>query len=187
MNFDNGVEFDPGFSKHIQAFIPNIEYIYAEIGKFKNFGQKKLQFKVFYPKIQTLLSNYIAFYLGCMLWASYIKTLGSKPVLNNHCFGGNYSGEEEVDFILGCIERLPKDVKYYLGQSFSVDSAGRNITEAYREFVKLNRGFTQIQTTDDIKLPEGLKPVGDEVRAKIEEVTETGKLTQLYSLYEKLF
>ena len=42
---DDTVEFDPGYAKHITSFINNIEYIYSEINKFKNLGQKKFKFK----------------------------------------------------------------------------------------------------------------------------------------------
>jgi len=191
---NSGVEFDPGFIKHITAFVPNIEYTYGNLNKFKNFGQRKMQFKISYPKIQNLLADYIAFYLGCMLWAAYIKTLGGAPVLNNICYGGEYSEKEslcEVDFVIAYVEQLEKDVKYYLGQNFSLESASQNILEAYREFLKLNKGFTELQNTSDIKLPNTLhspKPADCKIISeKIAEVTESGKLTELYSLYEKLF
>ncbi len=69
MNFDNGVPFDPGFVQHISAIIPNIQYVYTELGKYKNFGQKKIQFKMIFPKMDELINNYIGFYAGCILWA----------------------------------------------------------------------------------------------------------------------
>jgi len=194
MNFDKGVEFDPGYVQHITAFVPNIEYIYSTLEKFKNFGQRKLQFKMFYPNIQSLLANYTGFYLGCMLWAAYIKTLDNKPVLNNLCYGGDYSEVdtlEEIDFVINYVEQLKKDVKYYLGQNFSIDSATQNVLEAYREFLKLNKGFVGVLNTGDIKLPETLKtPKASDcelILAKIEEVVENGNLSDLYSMYEKLF
>jgi hypothetical protein len=49
------VQFDPGFVRHMSAFIPNIQYVYNSLSQFKNFNQKKLQFKMYYPKIQGLL------------------------------------------------------------------------------------------------------------------------------------
>ena len=83
MNFDNGAQFDPGFVQHISAFVPNIEYVYAGLNRLKNFTLKKNQFKMYYPKIQSLLKNYLGFYLGCILWAAYISQLDEKPILNN--------------------------------------------------------------------------------------------------------
>lgn len=189
MDFDDGVQFDPGFIQHITAFVPNIEYVYDTINKFKNFGQKKLQFKMYYPKIQSLMQDYIGFYLGCMLWASYSKTMPNKTLLNNLCFGGEYSETEtleEVDFIEKYTEQLKKDVKYYLGQNFTIETQTMNIISAYRDFLKINEGFTQTKTTDDIKLPVGLKTPEkadyEIILKKIEKVVDTGKLTELYPL-----
>ena len=142
MNFDDGVQFDPGFIQHISAFMPNIDYVYETLNRYRNFAQKKQQFKMFYPKIKSLLENYLGFYLGCILWAVYIKQFENKELLNNICFGGEYSEEEtlsEVDFITNYIEQLKKDVKYYTGQNFSFDTTSINILAAYREFLKENK------------------------------------------------
>ena len=49
------VQFDPGFVRHMSAFVPNIEYVYSSLAQFRNFSQKKQQFKMYYPKIQSLL------------------------------------------------------------------------------------------------------------------------------------
>lgn len=189
MNFDDGVQFDPGFIQHIQAFIPNIEYIYRTLHQFRNFGQKKAHFKMYYHKIQILLNNYIGFYLGCMLWAVYIKQFDKRPLLNNLCAGGEYSEEEtlaEVDFIEKYIEQLKKDVKYYLGQNFSIDTETMNIISAYRTFLKENEGFVNAKTTDDVKIPASFKKPSDKeletILIKIEEVIENGKLSELYPL-----
>ena len=193
MNFNDGVQFDPGFIQHISAFEPNIEYVYDTISTCRNFNQKKMQFKMFYPKIQSLLKNYLGFYLGCILWAVYIKNLDEKPILNNLCFGGEYSENdtlEEIDFIKKYIEQLKKDVKYYTGQNFSIDSQSLNILDAYRNFLKENKGFVETKTTKDIKLPEGFKTPSDkdlkEILEGIEKVIENGKLYELFPLAEKV-
>ncbi len=193
MNFNDGVQFDPGFIQHISAFEPNIEYVYNTLNTCRNFNQKKMQFKMFYPKIQSLLKNYLGFYLGCILWAVYIKNLDEKPILNNLCFGGEYSENdslEEVDFIKKYIEQLKKDVKYYTGQNFSIDSQSLNILDAYRNFLKDNKGFVETKTTKDIKLPQGFKTPSDkdlkEILEGIEKVIENGKLYELFPLAEKV-
>ena len=193
MNFNDGVQFDPGFIQHISAFEPNIEYVYNTLSTCRNFNQKKMQFKMFYPKIQSLLKNYLGFYLGCILWAVYIKNLDEKPILNNLCFGGEYSENdslEEVDFIKKYIEQLKKDVKYYTGQNFSIDSQSMNILDAYRNFLKDNKGFVETKTTKDIKLPQGFKTPSDkdlkEILEGIEKVIENGKLYELFPLAEKV-
>lgn len=193
MNFDNGAQFDPGFVQHMSAFVPNIEYIYAGLNRLKNFTLKKNQFKMYYPKIQSLLKNYLGFYLGCILWAAYISQLDEKPILNNLCFGGEYSEKEtlsEVDFIMDYIEQLKKDVKYYTGQDFTIDENSINILNAYREFLIVNKGFVETKTTKDIKLPTNLKTPSDkdleEILSGIEKVIDNGKLYELFPLAQKV-
>lgn len=193
MNFDNGAQFDPGFVQHMSAFVPNIEYIYAGLNRLKNFTLKKNQFKMYYPKIQSLLKNYLGFYLGCILWATYISQLDEKPILNNLCFGGEYSEKEtlsEVEFIKDYIEQLKKDVKYYTGQDFTIDENSINILNAYREFLIANKGFVETKTTKDIKLPTNLKTPSEkdleEILSGIEKVIDNGKLYELFPLAQKV-
>ncbi len=193
INTQDGVQFDPGFIKHISAFVPNIEYVYNTLNSCGNFNRKKQQFKMFYPKIQSLLKNYLGFYLGCILWAVYIKSLDNKKILNNLCFGGEYSENDtlnEVNFIEKYIEQLKKDAKYYTGQNFSIDAESLNILSAYREFLKANKGFVKSETTNDIKLPQDLKPPSkkdlEEIIAGIEKVTDNGKLYELFPLAQKV-
>lgn len=185
------VLFDPGFVQHMAAFVPNIEYAYNSLSQYKNFNQKKQQFKMYYPKIQSLLKNYLGFYLGCMLWAIYIKQFDNATIMNNLCFGGEYDETEtlaEIDFIKNYTEQLKKDVKYYMGQDFSIDSTSLNIIDAYREFLKLNEGFVKVQTTNDIKLPQDLKTPSnlEEINNEIEKVVQSGKLYELFPLAGKI-
>lgn len=189
----DNVQFDPGFIQHMSAFEPNIQYVYNSLNSCRNFNQKKMQFKMFYPKIQSLLKNYLGFYLGCILWAVYIKSLGEKPIAGNLCYGGDFSETEtleEVDFIKSYIEQLKKDAKYYLGQNFSIDEESIKVLDAYREFLKLNEGFVKVQTTADVKLPASLKSVDEaglkEILVGIEKVIENGKLHELFALSEKV-
>ncbi len=191
MNFDAGVQFDPGFTAHISAFMPNVEYVYGSLARYKNFGQKKSQFKMFLPKLSSLIDNYVAFYLGCMLWASAIKTLKGKPILNNFCCGAEYDEAEtvsEVDFTKAFYQHFPNDVKYYTGKDFVLDEKKLDILKNYREFLIENKGFTEMKTTDDIKLPANFKEIkdADAVFNKIESVLESGNLTELYDLYEEI-
>lgn len=189
----DGVQFDPGFIQHISAFEPNIEYVYDTLSSIRNFNQKKQQFKMFLPKIKSLLKNYLGFYLGCILWAVYIKNLGDKPIIGNLCFGGEYSEKdtlEEVDFIKNYIEQLKKDVKYYTGQDFKIEPESLNILDAYREFLKSNEGFVKSQNSSDIKLPEKFKTPSkedlQEILQGIEKVIDNGKLHELFPLAQKV-
>ena len=191
MDFKDGVPFDPGFVQHVSAFVPNIQFAYNSLAQYRNFGQKKMQFKMYFPKIQKMLRNYEGFYLGCILWAMYIKQFDNKPVLDNLCIGGEYNETDtlsEVNFILQYLEQLPKDVKYYLGQNYSVDENDLKIINAYREFLLINQGFVKTDNTNDIKIPESLKTPSnlEEVLAEIEKVVDTGKLEDLLPFAEKV-
>ena len=192
MDFKDGAQFDPGFVQHISAFVPNIEYAYGSLSRYSNFGMKKQQFKMLLPKIKHLIENYLGFYMGCMLWASYIKNLEDTVILNNFGLGCEYDEQEtlsEVDFIVNYLEQLKKDVKYYTGQDFSIDTTSLNILDAYRTFLKVNKGFTKTEKTSDIVIPKSFKKLDkdEEVLAKIEEVTENGDLRELIALSGKLF
>lgn len=193
MEFGNGVQFDPGFAAHISAIVPNIEYIYGNINRYKNFGQKKQFFKMHYANIEKLLNNYIAFYLGCMLWADAIKTLPDKTILNNFCCGSEYNEDEtlyEVIFTTEYAKQFEKDMKYYAVKDYKVDDYKFDILNAYKEFLKANEGFTKLEKTDDIKLPDCLKVLSDAdaqtVIEKIENVLEKEDLTDLYELKDMI-
>ena len=45
------VLFDPGFAQHTTILSISTEYIYNSVNQFKNFGQKKMNVKMFYPQI----------------------------------------------------------------------------------------------------------------------------------------
>lgn len=193
MDFKDGVQFDPGFVQYMAAFVPNIEYAYASLEQYRNFNQKKMQFRMYYPKIQSLLKNYLGFYSGCILWAIYIKQFDKKQLLNNLCFGGEFDETEtlsEVGFILQYLEQLKKDAKYYLGQNFEVDEMTIKIINSYREFLKENKGFVQTETTTDIVIPSNLKQLSAEdleiVLQEIEKVVDSGRLYDLVPLMDKV-
>ena len=116
-----------------------------------------------------------------------IKSLGEKPVMGNFCCGAEYNEEEtlqEVNFLIEYVNYLPKDIKYYLGQNYVADDSDIKILEAYREFLKANKGFTELKTTDDIVIPECISQPDDvqKIFDKIEEVVESGKLFELKEL-----
>lgn len=193
VELEDGVQFDPGFIKYMSAIVPNIEYAYKTLNNIKSFNQKKQQFKMFYPKILSLLETYMSFYAGSILWAVYITTLKNTPLLNNICYGGEYNEEEilsEVDFVRDYLDKLKKDVKYYMGQDFTYDPQYLTILDAYKEFLKENKGFVNAKTTDDIVIPKGFKKPNeqelDEIFDKIYEVNDTGRLKELLPLVTKV-
>lgn len=180
------VKFDPGFAQHTTILSINLEYIYAKINSFKNFGQKKTSFKFNYNQIKRMVDNNIGFCLGSLLWAVYIKSLGNLNIEGNPCLGDTFDKDEttgEIDFSINYYNQLKKDVKYYLGQNYEINPLHITILNLYREFLLENKNFVSTKTTDDIVLPKDFKiPSGtdlDKIHNKIEEVIKTGNLLDL--------
>jgi len=184
---EKGLEFDPGFGPHILAFQGSVEYIYMDINRFKNLSQRKMRFRQFYKKILETFYNNIGFYIGCLMWAAYIKTQPEQPILNNHCLGGEYNteNETEVDFIIKFSELFPKDMKYFLGETFVFDDYVSNILKLYKEFIDINKGFVETKTNTDIKLPENLKiDKASEFKEIIDKIIKQGNLAKFIEYTE---
>lgn len=187
------VQFDPGFVQHMSAFVPNIEYMYSSLAQYRNFNQKKIQFKMYFPKVLNLIKNYMGFYIGCILWAEIIKQYDNAGIINNLCYGGEYSEKEtlsEINFMREYFEQFKKDVKYYIGQNFEIDEDYLKIIDKYEEFLKVNEGFVKTKTTADIKIPSDLKTLTKDeleiVSKEINKVVENGKMSELLSLKDKI-
>lgn len=186
------VAFDPGYSNHITSFINNIEYMYFEINKFKNLGQKKFKFKTFYPQVLVLIEQNIAFYLGCLLWATYVSSQKGKEITGNNCLGLEYNEKvelEEINYISEYVKQLGKDTKYYLNMNYSLPEEQQQIIDIYKEFARLNKGFVNAKMSDDIVLPKSLKTPNEKDIQKIfdvitQEVVTTGNFQKLYELKE---
>lgn len=156
---NNGLEFDPGFAPYILAFRGSIEYFYFDISRFKNLSQKKMKFRQYYKKIFELFYNNLGFYIGCLMWAAYLRSQPEQEILNNGWYGVEYNEEENIsdtNFMIKFLESLPKDVKYYLGEEYTVNKYDIKILELYRDFLILNRGFSMTKYNTDIMLPPGL-------------------------------
>ena len=136
-----GLEFDPGFAPYILAFRGTVEYLYADINRFKNFSQRKMKFRQYYKKFFELFYNNLGFYTGCLMWAAYIKTQPEQPILNNNCLGQEYDEESnisETEFMIKFLELLPKDMKYFLGENYEIDKSDMKILEMYKDFLIIN-------------------------------------------------
>ena len=114
--------FDPGFSKIlISGFIYNIEILYYNLNKIKNFGQKKTQFILTFQKGKGLFDVYLGFYLGCMLWGACLKSMENEKIEGNPFLGGTYEKErslEEINYMKAFVKSFDRDSKYYLGKPF---------------------------------------------------------------------
>ena len=178
-----GLEFDPGFAPHLLAFGDSVEYLYMDINRFKNFSQKKVKFMQYHKKMVELFNNNLGFYVGCLMWAAYIKTQPKQKILSNHCFGQSYDEEKniaETKFMLQFTELFPKDMKYFLSKTFSFDESIANLIKVYEEFLILNKGFVESEYNTDIVLPTSVKTKQAETyKDKINSVLESKDLSKL--------
>ncbi|MBQ8460210.1 hypothetical protein IJ541_08935 [bacterium] len=185
------VLFDPGYAQHTTILSISAEYIYANLEQFKNFGQKKFQFKMAYPKLTHMADNNVGFCLGSLLWAVYIKSLGNVQIEGNPCLGGEYDEKEtveEADYSIEFFNKLKKDAKYYIGADYKIDSRCVKVLELYKEFLILNKGFVDTKTTNDVLLPQGFVIPSEEnlekIHSKIQEVIKSGKLLDLFEVFD---
>ncbi|MBQ4115641.1 hypothetical protein IJD34_09605 [bacterium] len=178
-----GLEFDPGFAPYILAFTGSVEYIYLDINKFKNLSQKKMKFMQYHKKILELFNNNLGFYVGCLMWAAYLKTQPEQEILSNHCFGKEYNEEEnkaDTQFMLEFTKLFPKDMKYYLGKNYEFESNIIKLLETYEEFLALNKGFVNTKTNSDLVLPTSVKTENAiEYKTIIENILKTEDLSLL--------
>jgi hypothetical protein len=178
-----GLEFDPGFGPYILAFRGTLEYLYADMNRFKNFSQKKLKFMQYHKKLIEMFENNAGFYVGCLMWAAYIKTQPKQKILSNHCLGQEYNEDANISdtqFMLQFTELFPKDMKYFLGKNYSFDTKIVELLKVYEEFLVLNKGFVESEYNTDIELPKSVKVVDAEsYKSKIEEVLKTEDLSKL--------
>ncbi|MBE7710755.1 MAG: hypothetical protein E7Z92_01305 [Cyanobacteria bacterium SIG31] len=178
-----GLEFDPGFAPYILAFQGTIEYLYMDLNRFKNFSQKKLKFMQYNKKMIEIFDNNIGFYIGCLLWAAYIKTQPKQEILSNHCFGKTYNEEEntsETDFMIQFTELFPKDMKYFIGKNFSFEEEKIRLLKVYKEFLIINKGFVESKYNTDIILPESVKTENaTEYKDIIDKTLKTEDLSKL--------
>ena len=179
--------FDPGFGKYIPSFTYTTESIYENIEKLKNHKQKRFYFKRNCSAIIVLMKRTSAFYLGCLLWAVYLKTLPEGEITGNYCYGHEYDEENslfELLYFIKFTETFPKDMKYYLNQDFSYPERHARILELYKEFAKLNEGFVNTAKNTDIKLPGSIKQPSAEDAEKINSVIQE---TVIAGDFDKLF
>ena len=186
--------FDPGFSKVLlSSFSYNVEILYMDLNRIKNFGQKKTQFILTFQKGKGLFDVFLGFYLGCMLWGACLKNLGDEKIEGNPFIGGKYERErslEEINYLRDFVKRFDRDSKYYLGKPFKVDENKLKILDLYEEFIDANNGFIDVDTTDKIKLVGKLnnltKDEISEINSKIEEVINADKIEELLVFCDKI-
>lgn len=178
-----GLEFDPGFAPYIMAFQGSVEYLYSDINRFKNLSQRKMKFMQYNKKIIEIFNNNIGFFVGCLMWAAYIKTQPKQKILSNNCFGQKYDEKANIadtQFMLKFTELFPKDMKYFLGQNYEFDENIIKLLKIYEEFLIINKGFTESEYNTDIQLPKIVKTdLAESFKDKIDNILKTGNLSKL--------
>lgn len=189
----NEALFDPGFTKSLIPLSLDTKYFYDELNMIKNFNIKKSEFRIALPKLAQLTERHIGFYVGCMLWGAYLKTLGSEKIIGNPFLGKEYEEElalSEINFIFDFVKKLDKDSKYYIGKPYTFDPKKLEILELYKEFIKKNESFVNTDTVDKIILVGKLESMSKEeileIEKKIQDVIHTGKLEELLEFCDKI-
>lgn len=181
--------FDPGYGRHLVSLVFSLEDMYADINKFKNLNQKRFYFKQYYPGMIKLLKQNTEFYLGCLLWAVYLKSLPEGEISGNHCLGKEYHEESslvELLFLMKFMTTFSKDTKYFMNQNFEYSKEDMAMLEVYKEFAQMNKGFVETKKNTDLQLPDVLKtPSAEElktIKSTIDEVVSTGDFDKLNKL-----
>ncbi len=192
-NVENKVLFDPGFAPLIINSLGVAGYTYYMFSANNNVKFKRLNFPHTLRKIEASLVDTASFYLGCMLWASYLKEGAKAAIEGNQLLGEENIEKEytsEIDFLIDLIEnQLPRDCKYFLNKEYEKNEKFLVILKNYREFLVANKGFTDCDTTDKIILPDNFKPLKDskKVCADIKKAIENKNIQEILEMYSELF
>jgi len=187
MDNKNTIQFDPGFAPIVMNSIGQVGYVYYMFNAVKNVKIKRQNFFTVSIKLEKLLKENIAFYLGCLLWGTYIsqfdKEIEGNKLLGEECSEDEYTSE--INFLIDFIEnQYPRDYKYYKSKQYIPDEKYLPILKAYREFLVLNKGFVNCSKTSQIKLPKCLKtPNTNQLNDIFEEIQKAIKLQKLEDLF----
>lgn len=155
------VPFDPGYAPNLVPFLPAIRAINSELAPIKNFGQKKLRYKILSKIGHKAFLSTLGFWVGCILWGGYIKYKfeeSPKAISGNDFIGvskeeiNSFAYNEEFEEMATYIQTYSKDQNYYLGKYLSLPNFYGKIVDEYKEFVALNENFLYSKSTNDIKI-----------------------------------
>ena len=193
-NNNKKVKFDPGYAPIVINALGQVGYNYYTFSAIPDLKLKRLNFPHVLRKIESALKINVAFYLGCLLWASYIKKFDAEiegnQLLGEECSEAEYTSE--INFLIDTVEnQLSRDSKYYTGKPYSIDSRYLPILKAYKEFLIQNEGFVNCSKTSQIIIPESLKKMNDEelelVNQKIQKAISDKDIEQLFECWDLIF
>ncbi len=159
------VKFDPGLGELIIDLNEYVNNVYSQLMSLSTIHQKRARFKLYVQKIEKYIKNNINFYLGCLLWAYYIKkeNAGSPKEITGNIFLNmteeqkeNYDYTAQINFIENYFDSYERDILYYTGKKYQIPQQWKLILSIYSEFLELNKGFINTKTTGDLILPEKL-------------------------------
>lgn len=187
------VKFDPGIGYFVVDFNNFINDVYSQLMSFRTIHQKRARFKLYSNKIITNIKNNIAFYLGCLLWAYYIKKVNAdnpKEIEGNVFLNmtdeekNNYDYMIQVNFMENYFDSYERDFLYYTGQETKIPEIWKQILSLYIEFLEKNKGFINTRTTADIILPDALKnkEISEDINTIIKEAIEKKDLNLLLNI-----
>lgn len=189
------VLFDPGYAPLVMDSIGAVGYTYYMFSAVKDLRIKRINFPNVFKKLEKLIKTNVAFYLGCLLWASYIKRFNNFKLIGNKLLGEECSQEEytsEINFLIDFVKnQLPKDSKYYLNKSYIPNENYLLILTTYKDFLILNDGFINCSTTNQIVLPDNLKKLTSEeldmINQKIQDAIANKDIDRLLDSFNVLF
>ncbi len=189
------VKFDPGFAPLVIDSIGAVGYTYYMFNALLDIRIKRANFPLVLKKLELNLKINICFYLGCLMWASYIKSIKNAAIEGNKLLGEKTSEQEytkEIDFLIDFTSNLlVKEYKYYKNKFYRIDERYLVILETYKNFLILNQGFVNCASTDDIILPDNLKTLNKEdldlIVQTIENSIKEKNLNNLFNCYNLLF
>jgi len=197
-DFEKEVPFDPGYAPNLVPFLPAINAINTELLPIKNFGQKKLRFKVLSKIGHKAFLSTLGFWVGCILWGGFIKYKFEeepKTITGNDFIGlskediAGFAYNEEFEAMANYIQTYSKDQNYYLGKYLSLPNFYIKIVEEYKEFVALNENFLYTKSTNDIKISPRFEFLAeysdlklDELYSEIMTAIESNDLSQFLEL-----
>ena len=195
MDDNKKIKFDPGYAPIVINSLGQVGYSYYVFSAIPNVKLKRMNFPHTLRKIEGFLKTNVAFYLGCLLWANYIKQFDQAEIEGNQLLGEECSEEEytsEINFLIDLIEtQLPKDSKYYTGKNYETNEKYLPILKTYKEFLILNEGFCNISKVSEIKIPQNLKKLNEKelnlINDKIQKAIEEKEIEQLLDCFDLIF
>ena len=192
------VPFDPGYSDLVSGFPPEALKYLEEISALKQNHRKKFEFSRLETQLLPVLRMSAAFYLGCLLWGSYLYwnyKEDSREIEGNHILSLSEEEKEQlsnnsnIDFIIEFIEKFNNQARRYMQRSSRIPEEYSSYFYAYKKFMEANDSFKNLKYTRDIKLVEEVdhfksfdKQKLEELKNKICEIIESQKLDAILNL-----